>query len=43
VTYLFKKDKLKFLKGYHNIVSDKELLKYLLSRMSGFSDSLPYN
>ena len=27
VTYLFKKDKLKFLKGYHNIVSDKELLK----------------
>ena len=43
VTCLFKKDRLKFLKGYYNVKSDRELLKYLLSRMSGFSETLPYN
>jgi len=43
VTCLFKKDRLRFLKGYYKVKSDKELLKYLLSKMSGFSDTLPYN
>lgn len=41
--FLFKKDKLKFLKSYYGIESEEELLKNVLSKMICFSDSLPYN